>query len=244
MCVLTYIPTSDNGFILTSNRDESVFRSPAKPPQKYTLHGHAVFFPQDPQSSGTWIASDGFFTLCLLNGGVQKHISNPPYRQSRGNIILDFYQFYDVENFIHHYDFEGIEPFTLVMIKNESTVFIDEIRWTGEKLIRQQFPKSEARIWSSVTLYTPETIQKRTTWFNRFLLDNQPLSTAKMIHFHHTGGDGDINNDIKMNRENTLKTISITQFEVSDENFLIRYEDLFTNKTYHYRVFMECAQSH
>jgi hypothetical protein len=63
-----------------------------------------------------------------------------------------------------------------------------------------------------------------------------------MITFHHTGGEGDVANDIKMNRNDSLKTISITQFEVSDENFLIRYEDLFTNKTYHYRVFMEYIQ--
>lgn len=243
MCVLTYIPTSDSGFVLTSNRDESVFRSPAKPPQKYTLHGHSIFFPQDPQSSGTWIASDGIFTLCLLNGGLQKHIPNPPYRQSRGKVILDFYQFYDPEKFIQHYNFEGIEPFTLVIIKRDERLPLFEIRWTGTQLIRQEFPRNKVRIWSSVTLYTAETIQKRTQWFSHFLSDNQPISSEKMIHFHHTGGDGDSTNDIKMNRENKLKTISITQFEVSDENFLIRYEDLFTNKTYHYRVFMEHEQS-
>jgi hypothetical protein len=242
MCVLTYIPTANRGFILTSNRDESVLRTPAKPPQKYAIHGHSIFFPQDPQSNGTWIASDGVFTICLLNGGLEKHIPAPPYRHSRGQIILDFYKYYNVNQFIQEYSLEGIEPFTLVIIHNDSSLTINELKWTGSELVTREYEPNEAHIWSSVTLYSPDIIQKRTQWFTDFLANNQPISTESMITFHHTGGEGDVANDIKMNRNDSLKTISITQFEVSDENFLIRYEDLFTNKTYHYRVFMEYIQ--
>jgi hypothetical protein len=48
-------PTENQGFILTSNRDEAVSRVLAIPPKKYQLGGQYVFFPKDPQGDGTWI---------------------------------------------------------------------------------------------------------------------------------------------------------------------------------------------
>ena len=97
MCVLTYIPTENQGFILTSNRDEAVSRTLALPPKKYQLGGQYVFFPKDPQGDGTWIGSCGNYTLCLLNGGIEKHVPKPPYRKSRGKVILDPFKLFDVD---------------------------------------------------------------------------------------------------------------------------------------------------
>lgn len=239
MCVLTYIPTENNGFILTSNRDEAISREPAIPPKKYKVNGQNVFFPKDPQGSGTWIGSSGDYTLCLLNGAFFKHIPQPPYRQSRGKVIIDFFEFQSIPAFIENYNFDGIEPFTLIIIESSATLSIYEIRWNAERVFCKRIDESEAQIWSSATLYSPEIIEKRQQWFSEFL-KNEPTSTT-ILDFHHFGGKEDIRNGIKMNRDNKLKTISITQFVVNENEFTIRYEDLQANRIYDYRVFQECV---
>jgi hypothetical protein len=241
MCVLTYIPTANKGFIFTSNRDESVARESAIPPRKYKINENYVFFPKDPLGGGTWIGGCDTFTLCLLNGGFEKHIPNPPYRHSRGKVILDFYQFLNAESFVNSYNFDNIEPFTLVIIDRSNSLIISEIRWTGTKVFLQIIDPSKPKIWSSVTLYSPQIIQEREQWFSDFLQEKPNCTSDDMLSFHHNGGKGDIQNDIKMNRENKLMTLSVTQFIIDDEHFLVRYEDLQTNKNFVYRVFTECV---
>lgn len=241
MCVLTYLPTTNNGFIFTSNRDEKTSRAAAIPPRKYEIGGYYVFYPKDPQGDGTWIGGCDTFTLCLLNGGISPHVSAPPYRQSRGKVILDFYTYANIEAFVNNYSFEGIEPFTLVIINKHVTDTYSEIRWTGKQVIHTQHARNKPRIWSSVTLYSSKVIQQREQWFQDFLQQYPAYTADDILHFHHTGGMGDERNDIKMNRNNELRTISITQFQVSSEEFVVNYEDLQKNKNYVYRVFIECV---
>jgi hypothetical protein len=234
MCVLTYIPTEEKGFILTSNRDEAVAREMATPPRKYTINGHQVFFPKDPRGGGTWIASNRETTLCLLNGGIVRHIPQPPYRQSRGKVILDFFKYMTVKTFIDDYNFTGIEPFTLVIIESVSKLIIHELKWDGTQLFNKKKDTTKPHIWSSVTLYSPEIIEKREQWFSDFL--QQPINPEKVLDFHQYAGVGDIRNDIRINRDNVLKTLSTTQYVISKKLFTIYYEDLVTQKKYNYRV--------
>lgn len=241
MCVLTYIPTKNDGFLFTSNRDESVLREAALPPRKYELEGRYVFFPKDPVGGGTWIAGCDRFTLCLLNGGLEKHIPTPPYRQSRGRIILDFYKYQDFDAFAQNYQFNGIEPFTLVVIDRNKHLSINELRWTGNQIQQKTVDAQSPHIWSSVTLYSPEIRQEREQWFADFLQKNPNCTEEDVLNFHHFGGKGDVRNDIKMNRENKLKTLSVTQFSISNENFLVKYQDLQKEKDFVYRVFTECV---
>ena len=48
-----------------------------------------------------------------------------------------------------------------------------------------------------------------------FLQSNPNCTEEDELNFHHFGGKGDIRNDIKMNQENKLKTLSVTQFIMS-----------------------------
>lgn len=234
MCVLTYIPTANKGFILTSNRDEAVSRETATPPKKYNINGHHVFFPKDPRGGGTWIASSGDITLCLLNGGIVKHIPQPPYRQSRGKVILDFFKFDTVNKFIDGYNFNGIEPFTLIIIENKTELFIHQLKWDGQVLFNKKIDILKPHIWSSVTLYSPEIIKMRQQWFIDFL--QQPLNPESVLDFHQYAGVGDIRNDIRINRDNMLRTVSTTQYVINEKLFTIYYEDLVSHKKYNYRV--------
>ena len=98
MCTVTYFPLEQDGYILTSSRDEKSVRGIALPPRKYLLDQQTVFFPKDPDAGGTWFVTTGRdTTLCLLNGAFTKHEHEPPYRKSRGLVVLDYFKFRDTD---------------------------------------------------------------------------------------------------------------------------------------------------
>ncbi len=236
MCLLTYIPKPYGGFILSSNRDEHIGRPVAVPPQKYFINGQPVFYPKDPQAGGTWIGGNREYMLCLLNGGFEKHESKPPYRQSRGKIIPDFFAYSGLEKFISEYDFTDIEPFTLVVINTAGATSIDEIVWNGSDIFRQSICKDKPHLWSSATLYSPQIINERKKWFAYFLQQHQNPSNDDVLHFHQFGGIGDRTNDLKMNRNNEILTVSTTQFEIAKSSFAIRYFDFLKDKNLSYQI--------
>ncbi len=244
MCTVSYLPTHRSGFILTHSRDEKAIRKPAISPQAVIIGGQEVYFPQDPQGKGTWIAASAYTTLCLLNGAYTAHQPQPPYKHSRGLVLLHFFDYASVDNFIALYDFEGIEPFTLIMVEEERLV---ELRWNGKNLVVHEKDRHHAYIWSSATLYSPEVIAKRAYWFRAWLRNRQSSSVEDIRRFHKTAGDGDETNDILMNRNNQLFTISLTSVASDGEKVELFYEDLVTQTsayqciTNHYDpVALEC----
>ena len=226
MCVLTYLPLADGGFVLTHNRDESTARAKAILPCQYWLNGQSVTYPKDPKSGGTWIAASAHFTLCLLNGAFEKHKPSPPYRQSRGRVILDFFKFNTVLDFIDNYQFAGIEPFTLIITTNPTRT-LTEVRWNGQEVFVNLKDDSKPYIWSSATLYSAEIRHDRQQWFENWVEQNPRFETCKILQFHHTGGNGDIENDLKMNRNGELQTQCIVQIKHENgQSHEMVYQDL------------------
>lgn len=90
MCTVSYIPKkSAGGFVLTSNRDEKVFR-PTIPPLLYELGETKLGFPKDEKAGGSWIAANNNCRLCcLLNGAFVAHEKKPHHTQSRGTILVE-----------------------------------------------------------------------------------------------------------------------------------------------------------
>lgn len=232
MCTLSFVPQLNSGYLLTSNRDEAVARMPALPPSTYVHGGIEVVYPKDTQAGGTWLASaKNGYSLCLLNGAYVKHKHNPTYKHSRGLVVLDFFKFNNIDGFLTAYDFSNIEPFTLVIIDGNRSQ-IQEIRWDGT------IPNSTAKdwnkphIWSSATLYEPSVIEQREQWFFDFLALNPNADLNQLLHFHHFGGnDTSESNRLLMNRNNILKTISITGIKKCMLQTMMHYEDLIENKT-------------
>ena len=237
MCVLTYLPDNQGGFILTNNRDEAVARPKAIPPKKYNIHGKTVFFPKDALAGGTWLATSEDFTLCLLNGAFEKHTPTPPYRQSRGQIILDFFKFNCPEHFIQQYDFEGIENFTLVILSHQNGQrAILEIRWDGKTLYQSNKNPNESHIWSSATLYSDEIRHLREKWFADFQ-EKFPHKTAEeVIDFHLNGGTGDLHNDMRVNRNDELVTQCVFQIVKQEAYLSFSFHDLLAEEALRYRV--------
>lgn len=238
MCTVTYLPLSPKGFVLTSNRDEAVARKTSLPPAKYQIENLTVFFPKDSQANGTWIAtSSNHFTLCLLNGAFQKHISKPSYKRSRGLVLLDFFLFNDVAKYGLEYDFQDIEPFTLLIIESEKTPEIHELRWDGQQLYVKKMDASEPHIWSSANLYDAETIVEREHWFGKWLSENKVDSDPESIlSFHHFGGKGDLKNDMIIDRTEK-RTVSITSIIQEENSKTMVYEDLRNQETKRFRIY-------
>ncbi|MEZ4901059.1 MAG: NRDE family protein [Spirosomataceae bacterium] len=233
MCFVTYLPYQE-GFILTSNRDEHVGRPKALPPKKYIINKQSVFYPQDGLAQGTWIAASTYTTLCLLNGAFIKHHHQPPYRQSRGLVLLDFYEYSNLSDFVENYQFSGIEPFTLIVVE-EGTV--SELRWDGVQLFHQLLDGQKSHAWSSVTLYEDEVIKERETWFESWQQAHPFYEASDVLDFHHFGGKGDAENDLLVNRNNELRTVSMSQIQKTTNQFLIHYWDKLNDQQYRYRIF-------
>jgi hypothetical protein len=243
MCTVTYLPLPGEGFIITSTRDEKTIRKPALPPEKYDIHGGQVYFPRDADAGGTWIASfPGGHTLCLLNGGFVIHESSPPYRRSRGLVLLDFYRYNDVAGFRDQYDFKGIEPFTLLIRNFHGSATgvagpqFDELRWDGEQLHHKPLDPEIPAIWSSVTLYSAEVISHRNQWFERWLAGHPEFAIGSVVNFHKTAGTGNVQNDILMNRDNVIRTVSITSILRDPLRHEYYYEDMITHQQHSNKI--------
>lgn len=227
MCTVTFLPLS-NGFILTSNRDEKKERQ-ADFPKTYKSNTGTVTFPQDALAGGTWFAVSKTKMICLLNGAFEKHQTTPPYRQSRGKVVLDAFDSDNFELFRETYDYQNIEPHTLVMIDFESEIKLVEMRWDGQQKHITPLNNHQPHIWSSCTLYPADVVAEREKWFAEFVSRNR-FEMEHIKTFHKTGGSGDERNDLLMRRTSELKTISLTSFEYHNGQSQFVHENLIENK--------------
>jgi len=152
MCTVTYIPKENNTFILTSNRDEAVGRTTLVP-SFYDIDGVKMLFPKDAVAGGTWIGiSEKSRMICLLNGGFENHVKVQDYKMSRGIVVKRLLKADDLSEAINNFDYQGIEPFTIVAIDWSNNLKATELVWDGYKAHITVLDK-EPKIWSSSTLY-------------------------------------------------------------------------------------------
>jgi hypothetical protein len=206
MCTVTYLPLGGQAFVLTSSRDEYPGRQTSDRPERQQLGAHTVLFPRDGQAGGTWIAASEGATLCLLNGAYTRHDSRPPYRHSRGLVILHYFDYASTDAFLRDYPTAGLEPFTLLVRDGDG---LREMRWDGANRFTRSLDPDVPHLWASATLYEPAAIQKRQQWFAGWLATHPAPDPVAIRHFHRTAGDGDPRNDLLMRREN-VRTVSLT----------------------------------
>ncbi|MBK7008461.1 MAG: NRDE family protein [Saprospiraceae bacterium] len=160
MCTVTYIPQKE-GWMLTNNRDETPLRASYHLIKKET-GGSRLLYPPD-EKGGSWIAmSTPGRVICLLNGAFIKHAHRPPYRFSRGIIVLAAARAQNKVEFVENLDLEGVEPFTLIW-KDDKTFF--SLVWDGKESHIQDLNPAQNYIWSSSTLYTDEQKKGETSIF-------------------------------------------------------------------------------
>ena len=224
MCTVTYLPLPNNNFILTSNRDETPLRKTILP-KTYVESGAELTYPKDELAGGTWIGiSNKNRLVCLLNGEFKKHIRNTYYKMSRGIIVKNILSAEDAVSYIHDFNFDDIEPFTIVLVDWNHQLETYEFVWDGKK---KHFTKlaQEPRIWSSSPLYTDDMKQLRNEWFENWLADNNKFTQEKILEFHKNDTLGSPENSIKMKRS-FLETVSITSIEKNGNNMSMEYLDV------------------
>ena len=223
MCTVSYVPKGKNEFILTSNRDEHASRSPQRINSELSGRNQLIF-PRDTEAGGTWIAvSDSNQLVCVLNGAFERHHRNPPYRRSRGLMVLDFFSFKSANDFFRNYRFEGMESFTLVVFDNGQ---LFELRWDEKKKYLKALDPAKAHFWSSATLYTKSARKRRAGWFWDWYSEQSNIDLNSMLEFHKNGGEADLFNGYVMNRHGIVQTVSITAIEKKADSFQMQYYDL------------------
>jgi hypothetical protein len=229
MCTVTFIPVRE-GILLASNRDEKHFRSSAFPPATHPTDQGLLLYPKDGDAGGTWIATnESGQAVVFLNGGFVPHQSTPPYRKSRGRILLDIIGEATPVETCMHISLEQIEPFTAVIW---AEAVLHEFRWDGMHRHLRKLSHHKPHIWSSVTLYDPAVIAKRESWFHAWIERQQQATLDDLMHFHQFTGDGDQHNDLLMNRNGHVYTVSITGLHIGPHATLMKYLDLKNNQRY------------
>jgi hypothetical protein len=229
MCTVSFIPGSES-VLLSSNRDEKHFRSDAIPPTNYAAESGQLLYPKDGDAGGTWIALHELgHAIVFLNGACVAHQPNPPYRMSRGQVLLQILRPGTPVESAQEINLDGIEPFTAVIWSNGSLYVL---RWDGSARTLEKLDESRPHIWSSVTLYGPEIVAKRESWFQQWLSQNHHPSLSQTLDFHQFTGDGDAHNDLRMNRNGQVYTVSITGLEISSNRAIMKYLDLKNNQQF------------
>lgn len=222
MCTVSFI-RRDSSVIITSNRDEHIDRPQSATPATEVRNNKRIVFPKDSKAGGTWFAADEQGCVAvLLNGAIKPHTHEPPYRKSRGLVLLDMIETTDVLAAYNAIDLENIEPFTVVLYQQDK---LYELKWDGGCRTEIELSAFEHHIWSSVTLYTNEVIKAREKLFTHFIQSSSEIE-PQQIHDFHTNNRGDNENGFIINRQSGMKTFSVTQAVVENRLTRFAYTDL------------------
>ncbi len=219
MCTVTFAKTP-LGICVTSSRDENIARPKAIAPKTYIIGNQEMVFPKDALAGGTWIAHTNNQVVVLLNGANENHTKEASYRKSRGLVVLDLLADNTVVDNWNNYNLENIEPFTLV-VYSENNLY--QLQWNGITKSTTQLNTEQAHIWSSATLYSSSIRGIRRQWFFDFLNSNNPLTAADLLHFHKNTQAENSEYGLRINRENGLKTVSITQVLIENNTIKMHY---------------------
>lgn len=229
MCTVSFV-NANGKIIITSNRDEKTLRPNAVEPQNYIVNNKKVIFPKDKKAGGTWYAINEHSTvLVLLNGADEKHTIKESYRKSRGLIVLDLIGSESVVEAWKTISLDAIEPFTLVLFEKEK---LYQLRWDETQKSTIELDTDKSHIWSSSTLYPKQIREKRADWFYTFLNTKPEVNSEELFNFHRYTEAGNTENGLVINRNDALKTLSITQTVIEKNKVQIHYNDLIAERDF------------
>jgi uncharacterized protein with NRDE domain len=221
MCTVSFFNTG-NSLIFTSNRDEKKDREKAVFPNILDLGSNILYFPKDKKASGTWfVADENGNVAILLNGAFQKHESNPPYKKSRGIILLDLAKSENILDAFRDYDLSGVEPFQLLVYSQD---ILFRLLWDGMVKYKVLLDTNKSYLLCSSTLYNNEIVEEREQKFKKFQ-NNKEINSQKIINFHKSHlieKEPHIEESVK----EKYSTVSITQLVITKENLDFTYHDL------------------
>jgi uncharacterized protein with NRDE domain len=227
MCTVSFV-NANGKVIITSNRDEKIIRPNAIEPKNYLINNKKIIFPKDNKAGGTWFAIDEYSNiLVLLNGAEEKHVLKESYRKSRGLIVLELISSESPIEAWDKIDLDTIEPFTVVLFENQK---LYQLRWNEAEKETKELDSNQSHIWSSSTLYSATIREKRANWFYTFLDTKPEVNEEELFNFHRYTEQENQEHGLVINRNDILKTLSITQTVIEKNKVEIHYSDLITEK--------------
>jgi uncharacterized protein with NRDE domain len=227
MCSVSFVPLKE-GFILTSNRDEKIYR-PTMEPKIYNEDTVKLLYPKDEKAGGTWIvAREDGTCIVLLNGAFKNHQKKENYIKSRGIVLKEVITAKDPKSYFSEMNLKQIEPFTLIIFHNNQ---LTEMKWDGVK--KYSIPKeiNKPHFWSSATLYDSDKQKIRRQWFQDFCNKNSVLTPNDVLSFHSNTHSENTEYGLVINRKDKTQTVSITQVVIETNKVKMTYIDRIKNKT-------------
>lgn len=222
MCTVSFLRSSEK-VLITSNRDEHISRKAPLVPIQEIVQDTPVIYPKDALAGGTWFAMNTYgMVTVLLNGAFNNHTRKPPYRLSRGLIVLDIISKDAPVAYAQQLSLSGIEPFTLIIF---DTAQLLELRWDGSKKHWKSLDMDQGHIWSSWTLYDQAAQNERRQLFEDFLKTNHKFQQESVRSFHQEN-HGNSENGFVIDRKNGLKTLSVTQAVIGKKELTLDHLDL------------------
>ncbi len=218
MCTLSFAPTR-NGFVAAMNRDESLAREIANPPQIFSLPNTLAVYPSET-SGGTWIgANDRGLLLALLNKNVDPGSKK---QQSRGTLIPNLvaaHSLAEVEGRLRSTKIAGMLPFRLIAF-DVRVRSIRQMTWQQSALAIRSIPWAP-RHWfsSSLSDMGATTARGRTC----ALFTKHSVLTAgnvRELHRSHSPSDGPFS--ICVHRPG-VGTVSYTEIEIIGDTAVFSY---------------------
>lgn len=228
MSTVTYLPYKDKIYI-TANRDERPHDAGVAAPTVQKFSSGKILFPKDGDSGGTWIGiHNNGNAMVMVNGAFAPHIRKDSYRVHKEKIFLEIFNSENPVDAFNNMDLHDIEPFTLIVwLKKNGTLW--EMRWDEYEKFVNSLPADMPNMWSSVTLFDEQMIQKRRGWFDDWRNSQDTITGEGIRWFHEHGGEGFERMNLNPNKGATY-TLSITSIEISEDRSVMYYHDLMTGE--------------
>lgn len=212
MCIVSVFSLENNDFILTHNRDESHLRPTSNEIFTEEINGKKYIGPKDLVSGGTWIYSSDNYVCCILNGEFKAHTHQPPYRKSRGLVLIDLLNYSSFDEFSEKVELDGIEPFTMIVLNrksNEKKILV----WDETTKHLEDHSNEKLIVRSSSPLYSNEEKLFHKSKFE--ILNSQNPDDIFQLH-----------KELMMlpnEKFSTVQTTSITQINVQNQEIKLQF---------------------
>jgi len=218
MCTVSWF-TTENGYELFFNRDESKQRTEALAPEKFSGSAANFLSPTDVQGGGSWVASNQFgLTVCLLNLYTDIDLVESEHYLSRGKIIRDIAGFVSLREVYQHvaqYDLSMFRTFRVFAIDSSGKNIL--ISWNGIELTLENdvvAPKS------SSSVDTQKVVSGRKKLFTELGLKDS--HERDDFFAYQRGHEPNKNYSVCVHREFT-QTVSLSHIVVDQDNVIFDY---------------------
>lgn len=218
MCILSIVKSA-RAIIITSNRDEQRSRKNSLAPEIIDLGERKAIIARDAQAQGTWLLTDNLGrTAILLNGAFENHIPAPPYRESRGIILMNLFREDNFKTAFLFYNLENIEPFQVIYLDTDQAF---RCVWDGNQKHLFAIDLSTPQVFFSPTLYSKEQQEEKRNHFFKTIQELDSIDAAQLLEIHSIQNSDSFDLNFFMSREHqTTKSISQVELNSTHSNYV------------------------